>query len=341
MAIKSGESDSDLETQLLSNGRDYSFNQALRLINLLLRKNSGSTEADLQHMLRVRPLLSFEFPTSDIAEISRFNIDDKSGYQITATFLGLYGASSPLPNFYTENLFRDQFEDNPLTRDFIDIFNNHLYQLYFKIWNTHSLAYQIYEANNTNYLSYIYSLGGLDYIKHLIPEKFNMLRYVGIMGHMPRSALGLKVLLSNILEIPQIEIYQCCKKIISIPFEQRLLLGQSANLLGDNAHLGEQVASASDAFLVKIGPIDYAVYKKIVPGTNQFRLINQIIGFYINEPLTWDIEITINSQDLSGICLGNPDWSGLGRNTWLFAQTKPASTYTVLFKSNTVNEIHE
>jgi type VI secretion system protein ImpH len=228
MESTSGKPHSNLKAQLFEQSRSFTFNQAYRLINLLLKEELGDSYSNEQllQQIRIRPELSLNFPSSDIAQIKETFHDGKFGCEITATFLGLYGSSSPLPTFYTEDLFNDENENSPIVREFIDILNNHLYQLFFKIWSTHRLSYQLFEANNPNYFAYLYSLGGLadENAQKIIPNQYNILRYIGLMGHLPRSALGLKTLLSDLLEIKQIEIIQCRNTVISIPVEQRLSL---------------------------------------------------------------------------------------------------------------------
>lgn len=336
MGAKDWESDSNLKYKLLNQSHTFSFIQAYRLINLLLKQELGdeySSDNALQQ-IKIRPELSLNFPSSDVSQINLLNIDDKLICQITATFLGLYGISSPLPSFYTEDLFRDQVDDNPLTREFIDIFNNHLYQLFLKIWDSHQLSYQIIEAKNPSYLSYLYRFGGVeDPNSHqLIPFQYNMLRYLGIMGHLPRSALGLKIILADLIEIRDVEILQCVDSVLDIPIEQMLCLGKSGNVIGDTAHLGNQVISASHAFTVKIGPVNEIEFKSLLPYTEKFQTINHVVSSYIDQPLTYNIELVVGSAQLLTTGLGNPNWSCLGHNTWLFADgVEKSSHYTLQF----------
>ena len=117
-----------LTEQIVNQSRDFSFYQAYRLIYMLLKQELGDdcSNDELLQQICVHPELSLNFPTSDVSKIEKIKLNGKPGYRITVTFLGLYGTSSPLPTFYTETLFREQAEDNPLTREFIDILNNHL-----------------------------------------------------------------------------------------------------------------------------------------------------------------------------------------------------------------------
>lgn len=338
MGGKDWEQNSSLTHQLFSQSRDFSFIQAYRLINLFLKQELGDSYLcdDAIQQIKIRPELSLEFPRSDISQINLLNYDDKLRCQITATFLGLYGSSSPLPSFYTEDLFRDQVEDNQLTREFIDIFNNHLYQLFFKIWDSHQLSYQVLEAKNPSYLAYLYRFGGVEDIEtqRFIPTQYNFLRYLGILGHLPRSALGLKTILADLIEISAVEILQCVDSVLDIPFEQRLCLGVNGNLLGDNSHVGSQIISASHAFTVRIGPVTQFEFRSLLPESEKFQTINQVVSSYIDQPLTYNIELVVCGEQLSSVVLGDKSCSCLGHNTWLFANgTEKELNYILNFKS--------
>ncbi|MFO8111269.1 MAG: type VI secretion system baseplate subunit TssG [Desulfosalsimonadaceae bacterium] len=67
--------------------------------------------------------MSLAFPPADIDRIQEMDLQEHSGYEITANFLGLYGISSPLPTFYTEELMHEAAEDESVCRDFIDVIN--------------------------------------------------------------------------------------------------------------------------------------------------------------------------------------------------------------------------
>lgn len=336
MGGKDWEQNFDLKSKLFEQGHQFSFIQAYRLIDLLLREELGdnySRDAALQQ-IKIRPELSLNFPSSDISQIDLLEVDGKSIYQITATFLGLYGISSPLPSFYTEDLFRDQVDDNPLVREFIDIFNNHLYQLLLKIWDSHKLSYQVVEAKNPIYLSYLYRFGGIEHPSHnqMIPSQYNILRYLGIMGHLPRSALGLKIILADLLDVKNVEVLQCMDSVMDIPVEQIFSLGLSGSSLGEDAHLGNQIISASHAFTVKIGPVDDKEFKSLLPGSEKFQTIHHVVDAYIDQPLTYNVELVVSGKGLSTATLGNSSWSCLGHDTWIFADNDVKDqNYTLQF----------
>ncbi|MGB9701073.1 MAG: type VI secretion system baseplate subunit TssG, partial [Thermodesulfobacteriota bacterium] len=111
----------NLKLDLLEKGHEFSFFQALRLLRRLTKGIEQPSPEGRGH-IKIRPHLSLAFPPADIAQIEE-NAEDPFSFTVTATFLGLYGSSSPLPTFYTEDLLAEAMEEETVTRDFIDIFN--------------------------------------------------------------------------------------------------------------------------------------------------------------------------------------------------------------------------
>jgi len=97
MADTPGRTTSPLMVDLLQSGHQFSFVQVMRLARRFLdpRGAEGLPEVPWQDRVQIRPELSLAFPAADVARVERVGAD----LQVTATFLGLYGPSSPLPIF--------------------------------------------------------------------------------------------------------------------------------------------------------------------------------------------------------------------------------------------------
>ncbi len=89
-----------MKSRLLASGERFSFSQAYRLLRLLAHREGAQNPS-----IKVRPNLSLDFPGNDLSEIREVGTAE---YRLTANFLGLYGVTSPLPTFYTEDLLDEQ-----------------------------------------------------------------------------------------------------------------------------------------------------------------------------------------------------------------------------------------
>jgi type VI secretion system protein ImpH len=312
----------DLKYKLLTEGRRYSFVQAIRMLRHLLRGKMGpdAGEKEMQSAIRVRPELSLAFPETDITSIK-----DTSGkvpsFLITATFLGLYGTSSPLPTFYTEDLLQEQGQDRSISRDFIDVINARIYWLYFKTWRRHRLFFNIIDDPDQDSLQRLFCLLGLenDQLQGSLDDAYGLLRYTGLVMQYPRSAEGLRAMLNDGLEQPTVRITQCIERQAPIPSDQRFAMGESANRLGENAYLGLEIAERMGKFRVQFGPLGIEEFERLMPDQKLFAKMENMIDFYLDQPLAWDVEVELDPREIETARLGESCWSRLGWNTWTFS----------------------
>lgn len=325
MAGKDRGQTSNLKQQLLEKGDLFSFIQAFRLLIYLTEKETGlRRKKELSHRIRVRPDLSLAFPESDITLIEECPLKDEGeppSFLITATFLGLYGTSSPLPTFYTEELFDEQSKDRSITRDFLDVLNAPLFHLYFKIWSKYRLFYKVVEQKDSETLERLYCLLGLEEreLQKQTADSFSLLRYLGLISQFPRSAEGLRCMLADRLGEPNLEIEQCVPRIAMIPQDQRGYLGKSCNILGRDSYLGMQVIDRTGKFLICAGPLESERFQCLLPDQPSFQDLARLVRFYLNQPFVWGLQLVVEKDEIKPVVLGEKRWSQLGWNSWIFS----------------------
>ena len=325
MGTTAGDTSTHLKRQLLDEGQRFSFIQAYRLLRYFVARDKGSLldENELIGRIRARPDLSLAFPESDVVAIDEYPLpNDETGYSITATFLGLYGASSPLPTFYTEDLFEEEHEERTAMRDFLDVLNAPLFALFFKIWGAYRLIYRIAESGDQSTIEQLRSLAGIS----LAPaetrpsEPDSLLRYIGHLTSMPRSAEGLRGLLADRFRDVTVNVTQCVTQTARLPEQQRFMLGVRNIRLGEDTYLGSEIFDRMGSFTVSLGPLNGSALHGLFPDGRDFARINELIGFYIDQPLTWNIELIVNTRTIKCAQLGGNRWSRLGWNTWVFSE---------------------
>ena len=213
MDAKDREQTSEITQNLIAKSSSFSFVQATRLllhqISINQQYDTGPKEV-LEKYIRIRPELSLRFPGTDITKIEETG-DEPLKYLITATFLGLYGSSSPLPTFYTEDLIDEFNDEKSIKRDFIDIINYSIYPLFFKIWSKYRLFYKICEEKDETIINMLYCFLGLEN-KQSRDRIYNIekyFRYTGLTLQFPRSAEGLEAIISDGFNLKgQVEINQ-------------------------------------------------------------------------------------------------------------------------------------
>ena len=314
-----------LKEELLAQGRRFSFVQALRLLRYLVRREEGPglEEEELERLIGVRPALCLDFPGTDIESIEQ-DPETAVRFRVTANFFGLYGASSPLPTFYTEDLLQEQNEERSITRDFLDIINAPLYRLLFRAWGKYRLLYKIDEEKDRRSLERLYCLLGLgnEGFRRRLDDPYGMLPYLGLATQLPRSCEGLRAMLAGTLCLEQVEVIACVEQMAPVPDRQRLVLGRPDNILGENTVLGELVPDRMGKFRVRIEPADADLLHRFLPDGHQFQKMEKAIAFYLDQPLDWDVEIVLDADQVESPTLGRRRWASLGWNTWLVAEKK-------------------
>ena len=325
MATKKRKPSVDLKALLLDQGHRYSFIQALRLLRLFIFKESDQDPCDVQPFakIKIRPHLSLDFPASDIYSIEKDTaFQDK--FILTVTFLGLYGSSSPLPPFYTEDLIFEQSDGYSAARDFVDVVNSSLFPLLFKSWSKYQLFYHLYEDSDESMVERLYSLlGARDFRPTWLGiEPFKLLRYIGLTTFSSRSAEALRSLLSDYLNESSLRIYQCEPRVVNIAEEQRCFLGRSNNSLGYDCYLGAEVVDRMGKFRIFVDPANSTSCRRFLPDGDGYQELNHLIDFYLDRPLKWDLVIRFNRESIKPIQLGKNHWCNLGWDTWLRCDSK-------------------
>jgi type VI secretion system protein ImpH len=318
-----------LKNTILHEGRRFSFIQAVRLLRLLVCQGNDRRPDDsvVREAIRVRSALSLDFPGTDITSIEEKHDDRHFRFLITATFLGLYGASSPLPTFYTEDLMDEAAEDMSVSRDFMDIMNSPIFPLHFQCWSRYRLGIKVAEEQDPQWLERLFSLLGLgiEQIRQGIDGAYSLIRYIGLFTQMPRSAQGLETLLCDALNVPQLKILPCIPKKAFIPEDQLCLLGVSGNSLGMDSYVGQTVKDRMGKFRIRIGPVNGMAFHDWLPDTARFQKLGMLIRIYLGQPLEWDLEMILGDGEAGTTRLGEGNWSRLGWNTWIFSGDADAS----------------
>jgi type VI secretion system protein ImpH len=330
MAYPSRRSDINIEPDILENGEAYDFFQAFKL----LKKISGSSRihGGRSGNIRIEPELNLDYPQSDIAEINKLEGDNQ--YQITTTFFGLYGVSSPLPGFYTEELLDDEWDELENRKNFLDVIHNHLYPLLYQAWLKYKFPVNTVEFESKKYWEIIFSLIGLPAAFRQDQAQYGyLLRYSGILSQRSKSMLGLQTILSDYFQDLGVQVQPCVERVVPIVSKQRCFLGQNNHQLGQNSCIGQEVADRTGKFNILLGPVDKVQFEKILSENKAIKFIKSILTVYLTQPLEFNVILILKKQVLQSTQLGQSNWSALGQSTWLLAQSNTTEVRQVIYES--------
>ncbi|MES2509509.1 MAG: type VI secretion system baseplate subunit TssG [Pseudomonadota bacterium] len=335
MAAKIGTAAAAVEESLLAHGERFSYFQAMRLLHLFGRARGVPADS-----LRVRPKLGLGFPENDIEGIE---VRPEGGYRVTANFFGLYGVASPLPTYYTEDLFEEEREGRHATRDFLDIVHYAMYPLLFDAWRKYRLQLRVLEDGDAQVLNRLYAFVGLDdaSVRAELPHSGNLLRYAGLFNLHPRSAMGLQTLLADAFSPASVRIECCTLRAMPIPADQRLHLGVQAHCLGEDTYLGSEIDDYSSSLSIHLTDLPEDLFHQLLPGTVGNQRLEFLTRFYLIDPLEIRVELELRHADARAARTATvsgeeasvtqearsaASWSRLGLDTWIAPETSKLPT---------------
>jgi type VI secretion system protein ImpH len=316
-------SKTDLKSEILKEGHAFSFYQIIRLLGSIQKRTAKNrpSKGGVFEKIRIKPHLSMAFPVSDVEKIEERDDPDSDQLLITANMMGLYGSTSPLPTFYTEELIAEEARDESVSRDFIDIINQRLYELLYRCWIKYRQYLQVIEVQHAPDLERLFCLLGLgeEVLRKEIDDPQSLLRYIGLFSQFPRSALGLKTLLQDALGSIPLKVISCVERNATIDLDQRCCLGVSGCSLGNDAYLGQEIADRMGKFRIQVGPVNEKEFQTFSPGNKAYERLISLTKIYLTEPIEYDLELILAKGQAQTVCLSDADHAMLGVSSLVFS----------------------
>ncbi|MDR2123370.1 MAG: type VI secretion system baseplate subunit TssG [Desulfovibrio sp.] len=313
---------------MLRNPGKFAFIQVVRLLHMWTGESRYLEWREiLRTRLRFRSTLSLSFAVTDVDDLELELSSDPqdtcpfASARVTASFLGLYGSTSPLPTFYTERLLEEQAEDCSVTRDFLDVFNNVFFHVYVRLAALMSPLYNAFGAGNPVSLHMLMSLAGFGNtsLRARLQDEQVFLRYAGLFSQSVRSASGLGAVLADAAGGIAVRIRCNEERLATVPEEQRLRLGESSCLLGEDALLGFAVPCLEGKIIIEFAGLDAQTLHSLVPGARLSGLLHGLVVNYCREPLQYEAELRMASGAALPARLGGDAagaWAALGHDVW-------------------------
>ena len=306
------------------------FNNLPWTIHLLARRMGIDSR-------RFRSLPGMAFSCQEVESIARISSEE---CEIRTNIGGLDGLSGPLPPWLNDILALEDAGNAPLG-DFLNIFSHRFIESLYLSWTKYrpDISYQIDGRDPISKM--LFSLLGA---RLMTEETVDMkgdfqanriLPYVGTAGHRPRSAAGLREMLSRFFSPVKIEVKEFMPRKVAVPREDRACMDGKSVQLGKNTVLGEQVKDVAGAFRIVVGPADLRVFMQFVPGEKQFRQLKYLTRMYISGLLVWDLAVRIKGSMIPALDLSTEEKKNqlrLGYNTWLVSG--PGKDYEVVFQAS-------
>lgn len=289
--------------QINGNAGEYSFFQLAQILERWRRydnRKSDNTFAIERKSKRVRfrNKASLAFPSADIDRLLLEQTGQTETINIYITFLGLFGSASPLASFYTEKILQET-DDAQVVADLLDIINHRMIQLLQKIWEKYRYYIQFSADNEDKLSEWVANLSGLPSRISLQKKHLNwskILSLSGLFAMQTKSAENLLVILQNYFPEYRFSIEEFLPRKVSIAHDQWLLLGEKNHQLGLVTMMGNEVTDCSGKFRVHIHCYSEKEVVSLLPDSDGYKVVNNLIAVYLNSHLTFDISLNCDTN---------------------------------------------
>lgn len=331
MAGAERQSDLALIREIAKDGRRYEFFSAVHLIHRL--RTGGAPLGELgplsREPLRFRHDPDLIFHASDISSLE---IDSAGRVALTSSFLGLYGAASPMAIHFSEDVIAAENSDQPSLREFYDLFHHRVLSLFYRAWKKYRLDAGFTLAGDDASTKRMLCFVGVDaYGTHKEPglTRLEMLELAPLLAMKARSPRLLKLALGKLLPGIGVEVEQFVERRARIDDEDRFALGRRCHELGRSTTLGTHVRDRSARFRLLLGPVSYEECESLMPGGAKFPVLRRTVDQFTRGTLECEVDVLLREEEGPGFCLGSTRGATLGVNTRLGgARSKTAASST-------------
>ena len=292
----------------------YAFSRAVEHV---LRICGDGHRSEDWLRFKVNPELSF--PPGDIGGAGR--AVDGSGEDrvwFTLNLMGLHGAGSPLPAYFTEHAAQHQDEADAL-RDFLDVFNHRLITLFHGILNKYRYYLQFRDngtdVNSRRFFSFI-GLGHRELQGTSGLRRERLLSYMGLIAFSGDAAGSLESILRHYFRHALVHIIPCIRRRVPIPEDQRCALGLANCRLSTDFLLGSAVLDQTGKFRVLFDSLSWERFTAFLPGGALFSELQALVRFVLRSRLGFDVELRLKPAEIPEFTIGKASPCRLGWTTW-------------------------
>ena len=345
----------------------FEFFQAVRVLELWLKRRGRPAHGLVADMLRFRNSISLGFPASQLETIEPELRDLDIGMpfdmpidaaalgdaleqgtlrrlHLTPAFMGLLGGHGVLPAHYTERIAEhgarhknEDEEEGP--RAFLDTFSNRSLALFYEAWRKYRLPFKYQLDGQDAFLPLLLSLAGLGEAAlrrrlagaadgAVLDESLGY--FAAAIRHRPVSAVQLARVLSEYFGA-QVEAEQFIGSWYDVPIAQQTVLGQDSAVLGARAIAGERGWQRSLRLRLVVGPLAHAGFQEFLPGGLAARALESVLKLFTGVALEYEVELVLRAADVHNTTLGAAHPGRLGWDAFLVLDTPPGDRHDVRY----------
>ncbi|CAN7408725.1 type VI secretion system baseplate subunit TssG [Pseudoduganella sp. LjRoot289] len=338
----------------------FEYFQAVRMLELWLKKRGVPQEGAVANFLRFQNSTSLSFPASELESLHPEPRDvarDARGLgealqasqlkyvRLTPTFMGFLGSSGTLPAHYTERIAAHglyQRDDGP--RAFLDTFSNRALALFYEAWRKYRLELKYQADGKDGFLPLLLSLAGLGnaslrrrMARHGDGVRDESLGYfASAVRQKPASAAQVARVLSEYFD-QQVRITQFIGCWYDVPQAQQSTLGGANAVLGGGALAGARVWQRDLRMRLVIGPLDRASFVSFLPGGKAAGALKDMLAMFTGLTLEYEVQLVLRASDVQGTSLDeNRSGGRLGWDSFVLSGAQATDRSDVRYEIHTI-----
>jgi len=308
----------------------FQFFQAVRMLELWLRRNGVAQEGAIANFMRFQNSLTLRFPASqldslrpeprEILPTAPALAEALHGKQLrylrmTPNFMGFLGSAGALPAHYTETIAAHQlYEKDEGPRAFLDVFSTRSLSLFYEAWRKYRLELKYQVDGQDRFQPLLLALGGLG--SKALTQRMSgghaatgsvldesLAYFATALRQRPASASTMARVLGEYFRV-QIEATQFVGCWCEVPALQQTMLGGAQAQLGATAMVGSRVWQRDLRMRLTIGPLRRADFDAFLPGGSAALALDKLLSMFTGVTLEYEICLVLRAEDVAGASLG-------------------------------------
>jgi type VI secretion system protein ImpH len=294
----------------------YEFFQAVRLIELWLRRHGVAPERVLTEFVRFQNSVSLSFPPSDIEALSATTVTrtatpdalpealcagEPVRIHIRPAFMGFLGVNGALPLHYSERVAAWQHErkdEGP--RAFFDMFSSRSLALFYQAWAKYRVEFR---GDGDGFLPMLLAFAGVAQRKADEAAgddeigDYSLAWFAAQLRSRVVSGAVLAGVLGEYFQVP-VAIEQFAGRWDVLEERQRTRLAAVNCTLGSGATLGGRLLRPDLGIRVRVGPVNRADFERFLPGRSASRALARLLGMFAIEVPHRELQVVLRAPDV-------------------------------------------
>jgi type VI secretion system protein ImpH len=322
VAAEGGWQDHPLSARLLKEPHRFSFYRIVYLLQHLIPGVApvGAQGPPEQEVVRFRADLSMGFSASDVTTLTVIPGEPEQNprFEMTTTFMGLYGPASPLPTHFTEDLILEE-DGSEVRRAFMDLFHHRLMSLLYRVWEKYRHGIRFTPGGTDPVSRLLLHLAGLGETPKGVVARISPIRllaYAGLWTQRTRPASALRGILADYFPGIEVEIEQFAGRWLDIPESEQNRLGGVRSRLGEDVNLGDRIFDRGASFRVRLDHLSLPDYLAFLPNGERTGELEEIVDRFNSDGLDYELKLWLRREEIPALEIGGPA-ARLGWSTWL------------------------